>query len=89
MSFLNDKDSFLCFSCCHCFMDSFALDFMDIWLFVNKDFIFLRIKPTSYFMKIRYIYIQNRFKVIRKFFLKHKKSFRWHLGDYEKHIFSI
>ena len=27
------------------------------------------------------------FKVIRKFFLKHNKSFRWHLGDYEKHIF--
>ena len=24
-------------------------------------------------------------KVIRKFFLKHNKSFRWHLGDYEKH----
>ena len=27
------------------------------------------------------------FKVIRKFFLNHNKSFRWHLGDYEKHIF--
>ena len=27
------------------------------------------------------------FKVIRKFFLKHNRSFRWHLGDYEKHIF--
>ena len=27
------------------------------------------------------------FKVIRKFFLKHNKSFRWHLGDYEKHNF--
>ena len=26
-------------------------------------------------------------KVIRKFFLKHNKSFRWHLGDYKKHIF--
>ena len=26
-------------------------------------------------------------KVIRKFFIKHNKSFRWHLGDYEKHIF--
>ena len=26
-------------------------------------------------------------KVIRKFFLRHNKSFRWHLGDYEKHIF--
>ena len=23
-------------------------------------------------------------KVIRKFFLKHNKNFRWHLGDYEK-----
>ena len=22
-----------------------------------------------------------------KFFLTHNKSFRWHLGDYEKHIF--
>ena len=27
------------------------------------------------------------FKMIRKFFLNHNKSFRWHLGDYEKHIF--
>ena len=26
-------------------------------------------------------------KVIRKLFLKHNKSFRWHLGDYEKHNF--
>ena len=26
-------------------------------------------------------------KVIREFFLKHNKSFRWHLGDYEKHNF--
>ena len=26
-------------------------------------------------------------KVIRKFFLNHNKSFRWHLGDYEKHDF--
>ena len=26
-------------------------------------------------------------KVIRKFFLNHNKSFRWHLGDYEKHNF--
>ena len=30
----------------------------------------------------------NIFKVIRKIFLKHNKSFRWHLRDYEKHIFS-
>ena len=28
-------------------------------------------------------------KVNRKFFLKHKKSFRWHLGDYKNIIFSI
>ena len=27
------------------------------------------------------------FKVIRNFFLNHYKSFRWHLGDYEKHSF--
>ena len=27
------------------------------------------------------------FKVTRKFFLKHNKSLRWHLGKYEKHIF--
>ena len=26
-------------------------------------------------------------KEIRKFFLKHNKSFRLHLGDYEKHNF--
>ena len=33
-------------------------------------------------------YLMNcPFKVIRKFFLKHNKRFRWHLGDYEKHIF--
>ena len=28
-------------------------------------------------------------KVIRKFFLTHNKSFRWHLGDYEKHNFFL
>ena len=28
-------------------------------------------------------------KVIRKFFLKHNKCFRWHLGDYEKHNLSF
>ena len=33
------------------------------------------------------VYARNDLKVIRKFFLKHNKSFRWHLGDYEKHIF--
>ena len=26
-------------------------------------------------------------KVIMKFFIKHNKSFGWHLGDYEKHNF--
>ena len=26
-------------------------------------------------------------KVIRKFFLNHNKSFRWHLGDFEEHDF--
>ena len=31
--------------------------------------------------------IKEGVKVIRKFFLKHNKSFRWHLGDYEKHNF--
>ena len=25
----------------------------------------------------------NLYRVIRKFFLNHNKSFRWHLGDYE------
>ena len=38
-----------------------------------------------------YLLYMNRhaytLKVIRKFFLKHNKSFRWHLGDYEKHNF--
>ena len=29
-------------------------------------------------------YIYTGIKVIRKFFIKHNKSFRWHLGDYEK-----
>ena len=29
--------------------------------------------------------VNRLLKVIRKFFLKHNKSFRWHLGDYEKH----
>ena len=32
---------------------------------------------------------KNNVKVIRKFFLNHNKSFRWHLGDYENIIFSI
>ena len=31
--------------------------------------------------------VDTLLKVIRKFFLKHNKSFRWHLGDYEKHNF--
>ena len=31
--------------------------------------------------------LQPDLKVIRKFFLKHNMIFRWHLGDYEKHIF--
>ena len=31
----------------------------------------------------------TQLKVIRKFFLNHNKSFRWHLGDYEKYFFSI
>ena len=31
------------------------------------------------------LYVSAALKVIRKFFLKHNKSFRWHLGDYEKH----
>ena len=31
--------------------------------------------------------LPNYLKVIRKFFLKHNKSFRWHLGDYKKHDF--
>ena len=26
-------------------------------------------------------------KMIRKFFLNNNKSFRWHLGDYEKYDF--
>ena len=30
---------------------------------------------------------EDEIKVIRKFFIKHNKSFRWHLGDYEKHNF--
>ena len=30
---------------------------------------------------------KTNLKVIRKFFKKHNKSFRWHLGDYEKLIF--
>ena len=33
------------------------------------------------------LFLSGRLKVIRKFFIKHNKSFRWHLGDYE--IFSI
>ena len=42
--------------------------------------------PTT--VKIRYVHKSIiMFKVIRKFFLNHNKSFRWHLGDYEKHIF--
>ena len=28
-----------------------------------------------------------KLKVIRKYLLNHNKSFRWHLGDYEKHTF--
>ena len=31
--------------------------------------------------------ISAQLKVIRKFFLNHNKSFRWHLGDYENIFF--
>ena len=31
--------------------------------------------------------LNGALKVIRKFFLTQNKSFRWHLGDYEKHHF--
>ena len=31
--------------------------------------------------------LQDTLKWSGSFFLKHNKSFRWHLGDYEKHIF--
>ena len=32
--------------------------------------------------------VEDHIKVIRKFFfLNHNKSFRWHLGNYEKYIF--
>ena len=34
-----------------------------------------------------YHYKSSNIKVIRTFFVNHNKSFRWHLGDYEKHIF--
>ena len=37
--------------------------------------------------KLTIIPFTKQIKVIRKFFLKHNKSFKWHLGDYEKHIF--
>ena len=36
-------------------------------------------------MSYTHTYLQV--KVIRKFFLNHNKSFRWHLGDYENIIF--
>ena len=39
--------------------------------------------PTCVLVNILF----SSFKVIRKFFIKHNKSFRWHLGDYEKHNF--
>ena len=31
----------------------------------------------------------HKLKVIRTFFITHNKRFRWHVGDYEKHDFSI
>ena len=37
--------------------------------------------------KIYRKYVTYLLKVIRKFFLKHNKNFRWHLWDYEKHNF--
>ena len=44
----------------------------------------LVVKVIPSFLKLDYRLI----KVIRKFFLNHNKSFRWHLEDYEKHNFS-
>ena len=39
--------------------------------------------PSHYLLRSHGTYII----AIRKFFLTHNQSFRWHLGDYEKHIF--
>ena len=45
-------------------------------------------KPfTLYNLVGLYLWSSMIIKVIRKFFLRHNNSLRWHLGDYEKHNF--
>ena len=44
-----------------------------------------RLDPVAFGSNLKLINCSNI--VIRKFFLNHNKSFEWHLGDYEKHIF--
>ena len=44
-------------------------------------------KQTSTSMIVKVGCWQSYIKVIRMFFTKHNRSLRWHLGDYEKHIF--
>ena len=43
---------------------------------------------SVFWIRVRFLLdFKIRPKEIRKFFIKHNKSFRWHLGDYEKHNF--
>ena len=56
----------------------------------------IRVSSLQVFVRIHMEYkefslkvIQPKLQVIRKFLLNHKKSFRWHLGDYEKHFFFL
>ena len=49
---------------------------------MGQDFLDSTVLPAQDFLTSNHV-----LKVIRKFFLKHNKSFSWHLGDYEKHNF--
>ena len=44
-------------------------------------------RATKRILKKHNIELEVNFISDQEVFLKHNKSFRWHLGDYEKHIF--
>ena len=57
---------------------------------MGQDFFDMRcVKVVLTFLNVKedMLRFKHVLKVIRKFFLNHNKSFRWHLGDYEKHDF--
>ena len=71
---------------------SYCVQYISWWTYKNikliheilHSIVFLYYKTLVHTMYIWSVLKIRYLKVIRKFFLNHNKSFRWHLGDYEK-----